>query len=195
MLQPKKFPSHISSEKSCTTSYESTQIGNESTQTEIFSRLSRPARTCGKRNQRKTGNESMQGMNESTQLGFPRIESTCSDPRENGSRKKGGESTQGVRESTHSGFPELSRPIRTRGFCAESWVDSQSKNTQKCIFCNVLHLFFCTFVVCNECFRDENERNWPIEWKWIDSIHDMTINLEPEFYNWLMEAINVNLWT
>lgn len=43
--------------------------------------------------------------------------------------------------------------------------------TSKNEFYNVLW-YFLAFFVCNEYFMDENEWNWPIEWKWIDLIHE-----------------------
>lgn len=87
-----KSHSHNSEKKSCKTSYESTQIGNESTQTEFIPGLSRPVWTRGEMVRRKMENESTQGVSESTQTGFPIIESTwestCSDPKGHGSRKR-----------------------------------------------------------------------------------------------------------
>lgn len=97
MLQPKNSSLTLIVQKSCKTSYESTQTGNESTQTVVFSGLSRPGswpvRTRDEMIGRKIGNESTQGTGELTQSGIPRIESTdgstCSDPREYSSKKEG----------------------------------------------------------------------------------------------------------
>lgn len=160
-------------QNSCKTSYESTQTGNESTQTESFPWLSRPrsqpVQTRGKINQRKTRNASTQGVNELTQSGFPRIESTwestCSDPKGQGSRKEENESTQGVSESTHSSFLELSRPVvdlfGPEGF-APSHESTHKVETPKNAFLQCITPFFNLFV-CNGYFRDGNERKWPIE--------------------------------
>lgn len=89
-LNPKSSLLTLIVQKSCKTTYESTRIGNESTQTVIFPGLSRPGSwpvwTRDKMIERKLGIESTQRTGESTQSGLSRIESvgrsTCSDPRE-----------------------------------------------------------------------------------------------------------------
>lgn len=76
-------------------------------------------------------------------LKFPRMESTCG--------------------------PTCSDP---RVLCrVMSWLTKLKP--PKMSFCNVIHLFCAPFFfACNGYFRDKNERNWPIEWKWLDLIHE-----------------------
>lgn len=78
-------------------------------------------------------------------------------------RKKENESTQGVSESTHSSFLELSQPVRTRGFCVESWVDSPSWNLQKMsFFCNVTPFLYVRNIlgIKKEGIGPFNENEW-----------------------------------
>lgn len=177
MLQPKSSLLTLAVKKSCKTSYEWTQTRNESTQAEFFPWLSRP-RSWPVR----TRNEWIKGKLEMNQRKvwmsqlnqeFPELSRPVPTRGNKVQRKKENESTWRVNDSTHSSFPELSRPmsrpVRTRGVCAESWVESQSKNTQKCIFA-MYYAFFAPFFVCNEYFGDGNERKWPIEYM------NMTIN-------------------
>lgn len=131
---------------SCRTSYGSTQTGNESTQTESFPWLSRPRSwpvwTRSNLVQEKKGEWVDARSKWVDTLKFPRIESTCG--------------------STCSD-PRVLRRVMSR---------LTELKPPKMSFCNVIHIFCTLFFACNGYFRDKNERNWPIEWKWVDLIHE-----------------------
>lgn len=198
MLKPKSSLLILVVQKSCKTSYESTQTGNESTQTQFFPGLSRPVRTRDEMNNRETGNESMQGTGEPTQSGIPKIESTCSDPRELGPKKKGEwvilksewvDSLKFPRIDSISGStcsdPGVLRRVMSR------LIELKHPNMR---FCNALHLFAPFLYVMNT-LGIKNEWNWPIEWKWNDLTPDHDHKIKPEIYNWHMKVGNVTLWT
>lgn len=162
MLQPKNSPLTLIVQKSYKSTYESTQTGNESTQTVIFPVLSRPGSqpvlAHDKMIERKIGNESTQVAGESTQLWISSIESTgrstSSDPREPGSKKE---------EAWVDAKGWVSRLTQVSQNWVDRWVDlfvpggfasshestHMAKNLQKWVFCNVTLLFAPFLYVVN----------------------------------------------
>ena len=127
----------------------------------------RPVRTRDKLVHIKVRNEWMQILDESRQTGFPKNESTCSDPRRTSLKENGDGSMQRMDESNQPGSSWLgrlvNRPVRTRGCCVEWMSRLIEKKLPKMSF-GMRNTFFAPFLNVMTIFIDEHEWKWPVEW-------------------------------